>query len=272
MNYIDIIIVSVMLFFIGKGFIKGFTREVMGLLSFIIAFVVALSQMRTAANILNNYIDNYSISLIAGYVAVFLFIFIVLRIIAGAIHKLLNIASLGWLNRLGGAVFGTLFGGLLITLLVFILSIVPISGEFPPGKNDSQFYPYFEELAPKIFGMYSKMMPGASRMFGEISESILTDKLLKSGIDMNDMNIDKIKELLGSGEEGRLSNILKNLEGLKELSIKKEGIEERLKSQSKDTSTVGPYEELFKQLNIDSTKKKTIYEIMEGLSKENQKK
>ena len=136
MNHIDIIIVSVMLFFIGKGLIRGFAKEIMGLLSFIIAFALALSQMKAAANVFNRFIDNYSIALIVGYISVFLFVFIVLHIIAGAIQKLLQIASLGWLNRLGGVIFGLLFGAMLLSLTVFMLSFVPI-GDFPPGKNNS---------------------------------------------------------------------------------------------------------------------------------------
>ena len=67
MNYIDTIIIGLVLIFVVKGIIKGFAREVMGILSFIAAFIIALNQMKVAAAILNPYINNYSISLIVGY-------------------------------------------------------------------------------------------------------------------------------------------------------------------------------------------------------------
>ena len=260
MNHIDIIIVSVMLFFIGKGLIKGFAKEIMGLLSFFVAFALALSQMRAAANFFSRFIDNYSIALIIGYIVVFLFVFIVLHIIAGAIHKLLQIASLGWLNRLGGAVFGLLFGGMLLSLTVFMLSFVPI-GDFPPGKNDSRFYPYLEKLAPKIFDLYSNIIPGTKEIYNEVLDKILTDKLLDKGI-----NMDNIKGLISTqtGENSNLGDIMKSLEGLKNIGTTKTELEEKLKAQSKDLdASDSPYKEIYKLLNADSTKKKTTQEILE---------
>ena len=264
MNYIDLVIVSVMLFFVVKGLVKGFVREVMGLLSFIVAFVIALSQMKTAANILNSFINNYTISLIVGYIAVFLFVFIILHIIASAIQKLLSIAMLGWLNRLGGAAFGFLFGGMLLSLIVFMFSLIPV-GNLPPGKDNSRFYPYLEKFAPKVFGFYSKMIPGSDKIYQEVTSKVLSEQLLKSGVDINNIK--------GIIEKGKLGDVLKGLDGLKNIEGKKKEMVERLEEQSNDiTSKDSPYKELFKHLNIDTTKKQTIQKIMEEHGKALRKK
>jgi len=222
MNYIDVIIISVILFFVLKGILKGFARELMGILSFIISFVVALSQMKNAANFLDNYIENYWISLIVGYITVFLIVFIIFHIIAGAIHKLLKISSLGWLNRIGGAVFGLFFSGMLISMAVFLVSFMPLEGEIPPGKKNSQFYPYFEKMAPRVYDFFSKVIPGSKSLYDDIQNKILSEQLLKSGIDMDD-----VKELLKGGYEEGKSGIksrfdsVKGIEGLKDVDIEK---------------------------------------------------
>lgn len=222
MNYIDIIIISVILFFVLKGILKGFARELMGILSFVVSFAVALSQMENAANFLDNYIENYWISLIVGYIAVFLIVFIILHIIAGAIHKLLKISSLGWLNRIGGAVFGLFFSGMLISMAVLLVSFMPLEGEIPPGKKNSQFYPYFEKMAPGVYDFFLKVIPGSKSLYDDIQNKIFSEQLLKSGIDMDD-----VKELLKDGyEEGKsgiksLFDSVKAIEGLKEVDIEK---------------------------------------------------
>ena len=222
MNYIDIIIISVILFFVLKGILKGFARELMGILSFVVSFAVALSQMENAANFLDNYIENYWISLIVGYITVFLIVFIILHIIAGAIHKLLKISSLGWLNRLGGAVFGLFFSGMLISMAVLLVSFIPLEGEIPPGKKNSQFYPYFEKMAPSVYDFFLKVIPGSKSLYDDIQNKILSEQLLKSGIDMDD-----VKELLKDGyEEGKsgiksLFDSVKSIEGLKDVDIEK---------------------------------------------------
>ena len=218
MNYIDIIIISIIAFFVIKGILKGFVRELMGILSFVISFVVALSQMKNAANFLNNYIDNYTVSLIVGYILVFLIVFIILHIITGVIHKLMKISVLEWLNRLGGAVFGLVFGGMIICLAVFLISFIPLEGEIPPGKNNSQFYPCFEKLAPRVFDFFSKIVPGSKSLYDDVSNRILSEQLLKSGID-----IDKLKELIDVGSEegkGEIKSLIdsgKDIESLKEM-------------------------------------------------------
>lgn len=223
MNYIDIIIIGVILFFVLKGILKGFTRELMGILSFIISFVIALSLMKNAANFLDNYIGNYWISLIVGYIAVFLIVFIIIHIMSGAIHKLIKISSLGWLNRIGGAVFGLFFSGMLISMAVFLVSFIPLETEIPPGKKNSQFYPYFEKIAPRVYDFFSKVIPGSKSLYDDIQNKILSQQLLKSGIDMDD-----VKELLEGGyKEGKsgiksILDSMKDIERLKDVDIEKQ--------------------------------------------------
>lgn len=254
MNYIDITIIALVLFFVVKGIIKGFAKEIIGILSFGISFVIALNQMKTAGNILNLYINNYSISLIVGYIAVFLFVFIVLHIIAGAIHRLLNISALGWLNRLGGAVFGLFFSTMLISMTIFLFSFIPMKGEMPPGRSGSQFYPFFEQLAPKFYNFYLKIFPGAGSMYEEITNKVLSEELVKSGIKMDDVKKFFGEKLPAGG------NILESLKDIGNIDLQK--------LKEANAPQTGAYEELFKHLNIDSTNKKSMEEMMKQFKKD----
>lgn len=254
MNYIDIIIIAILLFFVLKGTIKGFARELMGVLSFTISFGVALHLMKNTANIIYKYTNNYIVSLVIGYVAVFLIVFIILHIIAKAIHKLIKAISLGWLDRIGGAIFGLMFGGLFITLFVFFISFIPIKREIPPDKQNSRFFPFFEELAPKVFDLYFKIIPGSQALYEEIKSDILLEQLQKSGIDLGE-----IKKLfnLGSGEDKLPSDSTKGNIDIK----KQQEITEKLTQE--ESYLKGPYKDLLKHLNIDTTNKKTLKEIIQ---------
>ncbi|MFC1558056.1 CvpA family protein [candidate division KSB1 bacterium] len=275
MNYIDIIIISIMLFFIIKGFIKGFTREIMGILSFIIAFYAALSQMKMAANILNGYFHNYSISLIVGYIAVFLFVFIIIHMIAKALTKLLHATSLGWLNRLGGGVFGFLFGGMLIALLVALLSLTPLTAKIPPGKSNSKLYPYFERVAPRVFDVYLKLIPNSQSLLNDVTGKVISEKLMKSGMSVD--NIDNIlqNEKIGNILQGKnLQDILQNKDILEKLDISKlldnfKGADLKLlgNAAGKDSAGNGVYKELFDQLNIGKGEQQTIEEMIKDRRK-----
>jgi len=254
MNYVDIIIIAILLFFVLKGTIKGFTREVMGVLSFIISFGVALHQMKNTANIINKYTNNYIVSLIIGYIAVFLIVFIILHIIAKAIHKLIKAISLGWLDRIGGAIFGLMFGVLFITLFVFLISFIPIKREIPPDRQNSRFFPFFEELAPKLFDLYFKIIPGSQALYEEIKSDILLEQLQKSGIDLGE-----VKKLFkfGSGEDKLPADSTKG-----NIDIKKQK-EMTEKLTQEESYLKEPYQDLLKHLNIDTTKKKALQEIIQ---------
>lgn len=261
-----------MLFFIIKGFIKGFTREIMGILSFIIAFYAALSQMKMAANILNGYFHNYSISLIVGYIAVFLFVFIIIHMIAKAITKLLQIVSLGWLNRLAGGVFGFLFGGMLISLLVALLSLTPLTAKIPPGKNNSKLYPYFQKIAPRIFDVYLKLIPNSQSLLNDITGKVLSEKLMKSG-----MGVDNIDNILQNEEISKIlqgkdiKDLLQNKDLMKNLDINK--LLDNLKGTDLKSSGTAAgkdsvlIKQLFDQLNLGKGEQKTIEEMIKGSRK-----
>lgn len=258
MNYIDIIIIAILLFFVLKGIIKGFARELMGVLSFIISFGVALHLMKNTANIINKYTNNYIVSLVIGYVAVFLIVFIILHIIAGALHKLIKAISLGWLNRIGGAIFGLIFGSLLVTLIIFFISFIPVKREIPPYRQTSRFYPYFEKTAPRVFELYFKIIPGSQALFDAIKNNILSEQLQKSGMDLNE-----VKKLfnLSSGENKLPADSTKGKD-ITDIDIKKQ--QEIIEKLTQEESHLkGPYQDLLKHLNIDTTNKKTIQEIMQ---------
>ena len=101
------------------------------------------------------------------------------------------------------------------------------------------------------------MIPGSKEIYNEVLNKIVTDKLLDKGI-----NMDNIKELISSqtGKEGKIGGIMKSL---KNIGAKKKEIEDKLKEQSKDLDASDKsFEEIYKLLNIDSTRKKNIQELL----------
>lgn len=103
------------------GLLRGFTREVIALASWVVAFLVASVYGGEAAPLLASQIPDESWRVLASFVAVFFVVLIVMSVTALLMSKLIKSAGLGFEDRLLGSVFG-LARGLLVVLVLVLLA------------------------------------------------------------------------------------------------------------------------------------------------------
>ena len=145
MNWLDIVLLVVMVASVAGGVAKGFSRQVVGLFSAIIAFVCGLWFYGTVGAVFAPYVSSKSISNLLGFFLVFFGIIILGGLIGVALSKLLKWAGLSWADRLLGLVFGALRGLVIGIVLVMILTaFAPIasSDSAPRSIVDSRLAPY----------------------------------------------------------------------------------------------------------------------------------
>lgn len=120
MNYLDIIMGSLILFGAVKGFFKGFVIEAASIVALIAGILGALLFSSTIGDILSTYF-NFETIPPTGIIFALIFIVIIISInlLAKLLTKFIKMAALGLINR----IFGTLFGGLkfAITLSALLL-------------------------------------------------------------------------------------------------------------------------------------------------------
>jgi membrane protein required for colicin V production len=77
----------------------------------------------------------------------------VLRFIANAVTKTLKFAMLGWLNRLLGGLLGFTKSILILSILVFLISLIPLSFTFMKtiGIEESILFPILKSLGPELY-------------------------------------------------------------------------------------------------------------------------
>ena len=109
MNYLDLILGGLILYGAVKGFFKGFIIEAASLLALLLGVVCALLFSASLGNLLTTYFEDSPIPP-AGVIffGVFIAVIIGVNLLARFITKLLNMAALGFVNRVFGAVFGGL--------------------------------------------------------------------------------------------------------------------------------------------------------------------
>lgn len=139
MNPFDIILVIIVAVSLIAGFIKGLVREVFSLAGVLLGILVAF----LGAGSLGHYLGRWIAYESAAYAAAFVLLFVGTMVVAGilgiVLTKVIDLASLGFLNRLLGGAFG-LARGFLIGL-VLALGLTLFLDPNAPLLRDSRFVP-----------------------------------------------------------------------------------------------------------------------------------
>ncbi|MCE5346763.1 MAG: CvpA family protein [Bacteroidales bacterium] len=154
MNWIDATIVIILILSVIMGFINGLIKEIASLAALILGIWGAIKFSDFTAGKLYDYFD-----MSGQYVGIIAFI-ITFGIIAVLIHfigilfdKILNAASLGFLNRLLGIVFSTIKSVLIMSVFFVILNALDSRRPFLPKEKieESMFYNPISDIVPAIF-------------------------------------------------------------------------------------------------------------------------
>ncbi len=114
--------ISILLFIVLSAFfsfMRGFSQEILALISWVLSFFGSYKYGENFANSLNKLIDNIVISSIASYVITFIIFMIVLSLITKSFSNLIKKSYIGLVDRTGGFLFGLLRGYLIVSLCFF---------------------------------------------------------------------------------------------------------------------------------------------------------
>ncbi|MEL4306823.1 CvpA family protein [Joostella sp. CR20] len=154
MNYIDIILGGLILFGVIRGFMKGLFIEVASLVALILGIYGAIHFSYFVGDFLKERVawDEQYVSLTA-FAITFIIIILAVSLIGKLLTKVANFAALGLLNRL----FGGLFGGLkMAVILGAILIFIDRSNQTfdfisPETIENSVTYNPVKELGNTVF-------------------------------------------------------------------------------------------------------------------------
>lgn len=153
MNYIDIILCIPLFWGLYKGFTKGLIIEAASLLAFGLGVWGGIHFSDFSANKISEWFNWESPYLpIVSFAITFLIIVIVVYFFAKLIQRMVEGMALGAINKIGGALFGSLKFALVMSVVIFILNAVEKS--YPvvsfEAKNESLLYEPIGKIAPLL--------------------------------------------------------------------------------------------------------------------------
>jgi membrane protein required for colicin V production len=157
MNTFDIVILGLLLFGFLRGLMKGLFVELASLVALIAGIYGAIHFSHFASDFLTNYVDweEKYISM-AAFTTTFIGIVIVISLLGKLLTKVADFASLGFLNKILGGIFGLLKMGMILSVVLIIFdklnSTIPFTDKnitedsilFEPTRNlASLLFPNF---------------------------------------------------------------------------------------------------------------------------------
>jgi membrane protein required for colicin V production len=126
---VDVVIVLVFVAIAGFaiwGYRVGLVRRVVEFCGLIVSFLLACQYAPRGAALLTDNSDlQPKAALIIAWIVIMLLGLLATRLVAWAVSKTVRISIIGWLDRVGGAVFGLLTGTVLISALLVAASLLP---------------------------------------------------------------------------------------------------------------------------------------------------
>lgn len=150
-----------------KGFSKGFAVAFFSMIALFVGLAAALKLSAYAAIKLSATLGSTSKWLpFISFLMVFLAVVFIVHLGAKLIQKSVELAMLGWFNRLGGvSLYLVLYSVLLSILLFYAEQLHLLSAQ---SMTDSVVFPYLKPLGPKIIDWFGYLLPVFKNMFFQL--------------------------------------------------------------------------------------------------------
>ncbi len=151
MSWFDLIIIGIIALSALISLIRGFVKESISLVTWIVAGVLAFRYFSPLSELLEPYVSAPTIRGVAAFAILFISTLIVGAAINFIMSQLVSKTGLSGTDKALGVVFGGARGALIVTMLVLLASLTPM----PEAKwwQDSLMIDFFQQLAGWVKGI-----------------------------------------------------------------------------------------------------------------------
>jgi len=142
MNWLDAVLILILAVSVFTSFRKGFTREIIGLVSVVLALLLGIWFYGTAGSYLIPYVSSRAAANFGGFLLVFCGVVLAGSVVSFVVGKFLRVTGLSFFDHALGAAFGAVRGIVIsIALIMAVLAFSP-GGHPPDSVVGSRIAPY----------------------------------------------------------------------------------------------------------------------------------
>ncbi len=148
MNWVDLIIIAIIVISALISLVRGFVKESISLASWVVAGFIALRYFTALADLLEPYIESPTIRSGTGFAILFVCSLIVGAVINFMASQLVSKTGLSGTDKSLGVVFGAARGIIIVIMLVLLAGLTPMPSE--SWWIESTMVEYFSSMASWI--------------------------------------------------------------------------------------------------------------------------
>lgn len=126
MFWVDYLIIAIILLSAVISVVRGFVKEVLSLVAWVLSFWVALTYSNYFSVLLESYIATPSLRLFVAFTLLFIITLVLAALVNHLIASLVEKTGLSGTDRALGVLFGLLRGIAIVTLLVLLAATTPM--------------------------------------------------------------------------------------------------------------------------------------------------
>ena len=151
MSWLDLVILGIIIPSALISLIRGFVKESISLVTWIVAGVIAFRYFSPMAEMLEPFVEAPTIRYVAGFAILFVSTLVVGAIVNFIMSQLVSRTGLSGTDKALGVVFGGARGVLIVTMVVLLASLTPM----PEATwwQDSASVGWFQQLAEWLKGI-----------------------------------------------------------------------------------------------------------------------
>jgi membrane protein required for colicin V production len=147
MNPLDWLLAILLTYSVVRAALRGFFQEAFALAGLIHGFLCACWFYQSAAGVLKGLITSVQLAQLAAFLLILAATMILATLLGKITRKTVSAVGLGFVDRLGGALFGLVRGALLaVAILLAITAFLPTA----PWIQTSKLTPYFLRAAHAV--------------------------------------------------------------------------------------------------------------------------
>ena len=156
MTALDGLVIAVILFSAFLAMVRGFSREVLSLASWVIAAIAAVLLYKNLLSFVETYLSNKTIALIASLAIIFVVVFIIVSIITMKIADVIIDSRIGALDRTVGFIFGVVRGIFIMVIAMLLVNQLIKPEDQAPWLKDAKTKPMLDSLSNQIWELLPK--------------------------------------------------------------------------------------------------------------------
>ena len=153
MHWVDIIILVALIFPIFTGLKQGLIKAALSLAGLIVGVILAGNFYQQLAGVLG-FISNENIANVVAYILILVVVMIIATVAATLLKFTAKAVLLGWVDHLGGAVFGLLMGA------IFMGALLAALGKFLPASTEWISDSFLANILLDKFHLVLALLPG----------------------------------------------------------------------------------------------------------------